>query len=164
MRLKVGLVGLGEVAQLMHIPTLHKLQDRFELAAVHDVSPSVLAQVADHWKIEKRYDTAAALFADPEIDAVLILSPDQHHGEQARAAIAAGKHVFIEKPACLTAADLETLVAAEAASDRVVMVGYMRRFAPAFVAACMRESSSTPPAARRARLITTPKKTVIRPA
>lgn len=135
MRLKVGLVGLGEVAQLMHIPTLHKLQEQFELTAVHDVSPSVLAQVADYWKIAKRYDTAAALFADSEIDAVLILSPDQHHGEQARAAIAAGKHVFIEKPACLTAADLETLVAAEAASDRVVMVGYMRRFAPAFMAA-----------------------------
>ncbi|NTF44276.1 Gfo/Idh/MocA family protein [Rhizobium rhizogenes] len=135
MRLRVGLVGLGEVAQLMHIPTLHKLQEQFELTAVHDVSPSVLARVADHWKIAKRYDTAAALFADSEIDAVLILSPDQHHGEQARAAIAAGKHVFIEKPACLTAADLETLVAAEVASDRVVMVGYMRRFAPAFMAA-----------------------------
>ena len=70
MRLRVGLVGLGEVAQLMHIPTLHKLQQQFELAAVHDVSPSVLAEVADHWKIAKRYDTADALFADPDIDAV----------------------------------------------------------------------------------------------
>jgi len=135
MRLRVGLVGLGEVAQLMHIPTLHKLREQFELAAVHDVSPSVLQEVADHWQVAKRYDTATALLADPAIDAVLILSPDQHHGEQARAAIAAGKHVFIEKPACLTASDLDELVAAEAASDRVVMIGYMRRFAPAFMAA-----------------------------
>jgi myo-inositol 2-dehydrogenase/D-chiro-inositol 1-dehydrogenase len=91
--------------------------------------------VSDHWKIEKRYPTSDALFADPDLDAVLILSPDQHHGAQARAAIAAGKHVFIEKPACLTGSDLDRLIAAEKASDRVVMVGYMRRFAPAFMAA-----------------------------
>lgn len=130
-RLKVGLIGLGEVAQLMHLPVLHRLHAAFDVAAVHDVSPSVLRRVADRWKIGVRHATAGELIADPAIDVVFVLSPDQHHAEQACAALAAGKHVFIEKPACLDGADLDRLVAAHAASGRVAMVGYMRRFAPA---------------------------------
>ncbi|WP_237152929.1 Gfo/Idh/MocA family protein [Oryzibacter oryziterrae] len=133
MALSLGLIGLGEVAQLIHLPILSRLGDLFAVAAAYDPSPSVLATVADRWDIARRHPSVEALLADPGIDAVMVLSPDQHHGEHARAALAAGKHVFLEKPACLTRADLEALAAVR--SDKTVMVGYMRRFAPAFTAA-----------------------------
>ncbi|GBQ49762.1 Gfo/Idh/MocA family protein [Acidomonas methanolica] len=130
--LSLGLLGAGEVAQLIHLPILRQLRDRYQVTALYDPSPSVLSQVGDAWGIPHRHHTADALVADPAIDAVMILSPDQFHGEHARAALRAGKHVFLEKPACLTVADLQSLIEVARQTDRVTMVGYMRCYAPAF--------------------------------
>lgn len=130
--LRVGLIGLGEVAQLMHLPLLAD-DPRFAIAAVTDVSAALTAQMAARYRARALPD-AAALMADPEVDAVFILTPDHLHAGQIAAALDQGRHVFVEKPAALTAADLRPLLAREAASDRIVFVGYMRRFAPAFAA------------------------------
>lgn len=131
-RVKVGLIGLGEVAQLMHLPLLAD-DPRFEIAAVTDVSPSLLSAVATRYGVPKQAPSADALIADPDLDAVFILTPDHLHAELLEKAMRAGKHVFIEKPAALTAAELEPLLALEGQSSRIVFVGYMRRYAPAFL-------------------------------
>lgn len=133
--MRLGLIGLGEVAQLIHLPILSRLGDLYSVAAAHDPSPGVLEAVAWRWGIGRRHHTVEALIADPEIEAVMVLSPDAYHGRHARAALEAGKHVFVEKPACLTRADLDALVEVAARSERAAMVGYMRRYAPAFLAA-----------------------------
>ncbi len=139
--MKLALIGLGEVAQLIHLPVLARLGGMFELHAAYDPSPSVLATVSARWGIQKTYDSVDALIADPAVDAVMVLSPDQYHGQHARAALAAGKHVFVEKPSCLVRSDLDSLSEAAAKSDKVAMIGYMRRYAPAFTAA----KSAMPP-------------------
>lgn len=130
---KIGLIGLGEVAQLMHLPLLADDQ-RFEIAAVTDVSPTLTEYVAKRYSVPKTPGSALELIADPHLDAVMILTPDILHAPLLEAAIRAGKHVFIEKPAALTAAELEPIVALNKANPKVVFVGYMRRFAPAFTA------------------------------
>jgi predicted dehydrogenase len=135
MTLRLGLIGLGEAAQLIHLPVLERLDSLFDVVAAYDPSPSVTAKVADRWGIALRHSSVEALVADAGLDAVLVLSPDQYHGRHARLALAAGKHVLVEKPACLTGADLDETIAVAEASGRVAMVGYMRRYAPAFVAA-----------------------------
>lgn len=132
-KIKVGLIGLGEVAQLMHLPLLADDQ-RFEIAAVTDVSPSLVAHVAERYGVKTRHATAEALIADPAVDAVFILTPDFLHAPLLEQAIRAGKHVFIEKPAALTAAELRPLLELEKTNTKTVFVGYMRRFAPAFTA------------------------------
>ncbi|MDN7353088.1 Gfo/Idh/MocA family oxidoreductase [Acetobacter senegalensis] len=132
-KLSLGLLGAGEVAQLIHLPILQQMQDRYQIAALYDPSPSVLNAVADKWAVSKRYDTVETLLADEDVDAVMVLSPDQFHGEHARAALRAGKHVFLEKPACLTVADLQSLIEVQQQTDRQVMIGYMRCYAPAFM-------------------------------
>ncbi|MBH0239888.1 Gfo/Idh/MocA family oxidoreductase [Methylobrevis albus] len=134
-RLRVGLIGLGEVAQVMHLPALRRLQDRFEVTGLHDISPSVLARIAARWNVAATYASAEDLVAAPDVDAVLVLSPDQHHHGHVAAALVAGKHVLVEKPAALTRNDVADLAARADAAGRVVMVGYMRRYAPAFLAA-----------------------------
>ncbi|MCM5552847.1 Gfo/Idh/MocA family protein [Pleomorphomonas sp. NRK KF1] len=134
--LKLGLIGLGEVAQLIHLPILHRLGELYRLAGAFDPSPSVAAAVSGRWSIARTFDSAEALIASPDIDAVLVLSPDAYHGRHARAALVAGKHVLIEKPCCLALDDLAELAKVAAAhAGRVAMVGYMRRFAPAFLEA-----------------------------
>lgn len=132
-KLRVGLIGLGEVAQLMHLPLLADDQ-RFEIAALTDVSPSLVAHVAERYGVKTRHPTAEALIADPNVDAVFILTPDFLHAPLLEQAIRAGKHVFIEKPAALTAAELRPLLELEKTNTKTVFVGYMRRFAPAFTA------------------------------
>jgi len=132
-RIKVGLIGLGEVAQLMHLPLLAD-DPRFEIAAVTDVSPSLVDHIATRYGVPTRHASAEALIADPALDAVFILTPDFLHAPLLEAAIKAQKHVFIEKPAALTADELKPLVRLNETNSKTVFVGYMRRFAPAFLA------------------------------
>ena len=79
MTVSIGLIGLGEVAQLMHLPILAD-DPRFAIAAVTDASPSLTARIA------RRYNArplagAAEMLSDPTIDAVFILTPDHLHAE-----------------------------------------------------------------------------------
>jgi scyllo-inositol 2-dehydrogenase (NAD+) len=68
------------------------------------------------------------LFADPEIDAVVIAARSIDHADRACEALAAGKHLFLEKPGATTLAGHDRVLAAAAASGKVVQVGYHRRF------------------------------------
>jgi predicted dehydrogenase len=134
-RINVGVVGLGEVAQVIHLPILETLADRFRIGALCDVSPALLDLLGERYRVERRYADAGELVAQPDLDAVLILSSDEYHAEQTIAALRQGKHVLVEKPMCLTLAEAEAIVAAREAAGRQVMVAYMRRFAPAFLRA-----------------------------
>jgi predicted dehydrogenase len=69
--------------------------------------------------------------AAADVDAVVLATPAKDHAEQARALLAAGKHVLVEKPLALTAADAEAVVATAEAKARVLMVGHLMLFHPA---------------------------------
>ena len=83
---------------------------------------------------------AAALIADPAIEAVVVATRHDSHARLAISALQAGKHVFVEKPLCLTLGELAQVEAAHAAAATggrasVLMVGFNRRFAPTAVRA-----------------------------
>jgi predicted dehydrogenase len=134
--MNVGIVGLGEVAQLMHLPLLKDAGDKFQIAAVSDVSPSLLEHVTAAYHVPQGYVDAAELIEKADVEAVFILSPDHYHGEYIERAVKKQKHVFVEKPAVLASGELEKLLALRKEyPDPVVMVGYMRRFAEPFLKA-----------------------------
>jgi predicted dehydrogenase len=135
-QLRVGIVGCGEVAQIIHLPSLNQLADQFTVTALCDVSEQVLQAVGDQWRVPKRYHDYRDLVVLDDVDAVLIANPDAYHAEVALAAIAAGKHVLIEKPMCITLGEADAISAAQERAGVTVQVGYMRRYAPAFVEAC----------------------------
>ena len=129
----VGVIGLGTVAQLMHLPILSDLPDLFSLSSVYDVSPSLTRHIAHKYNARKA-ESALELVEDPEVEAIFILSPDQYHAEYASAAIKAGKHVFIEKPVTLCPQELQQLIDLESQHPgQICMVGYMRRYARGFM-------------------------------
>jgi len=76
----------------------------------------------------------ATALADDSIDVVYLCTPNRLHAQQALAALAAGKHVFCEKPLCTTLEDCRRLVEAAERSDRLFMVGHSGRFQPIHVA------------------------------
>jgi predicted dehydrogenase len=133
---RVGFIGVGGIAQLSHFPMIRDLPDKFSIEACYDISPSLCAAIAKKYNIPKVYESEDALLADKDIDAVLVLTSDPLHCKMALKAIEAGKHVFIEKPVCMNSADVLKLMEAEARHPEVrVMVGYMRRYSPAFLKA-----------------------------
>jgi predicted dehydrogenase len=127
-RLRIGVVGGGLVAQAMHLHFLAHMNDRFELAAVADPSPTVLKALQRLYKIEATYATAGDLLDAGKLDAVVICSPAQTHAEVTLDALARGLHVFVEKPMCITLADADRIAEAQRKTGKVVQVGYMKRF------------------------------------
>jgi predicted dehydrogenase len=136
-RLKVGVVGLGEVAQIVHLPILQALADRYEIAALCDVSPGLLRATGDRYGVapDRCHADAAKLAAQPDLDAVFVLNSDEYHADTTIAALRHGKHALVEKPMCLTLGEAEAMIAARDAAGLQVVVAYMRRFAPAFLQA-----------------------------
>lgn len=135
-QLRVGIIGCGEVTQIAHLPSLRQLAGQFAVTALCDVSEHVVQTVGEQWQVARRFRDERELLALDDLDAVLVANPDAYHAESALAAIAAGKHVLIEKPMCMTLREADALRAAQERAGVVVQVGYMRRYAPAFVEAC----------------------------
>ncbi|MBO7745323.1 Gfo/Idh/MocA family oxidoreductase [Paenibacillus sp. MWE-103] len=130
---KLGLIGLGEAAQVIHLPVLQAMGDKFEITAVCDVSPGLAHAVGEQYRVARRYTSAEELLDDEEVEAVLVLNSDEYHADCVVGALHRNKHVFVEKPMCLNEADARRIIAAKNASAGKAMVGYMRRYAPAFV-------------------------------
>jgi predicted dehydrogenase len=137
-RLSLGVIGLGEVAQVVHLPVLRALPELYDVTAVCDLSPGLLRRVGDAYGVPRRYGDVVELLDDARPDALLVLNSDEYHADATVAALDRGVHVLVEKPMCLSPREAEEIVAARDRSGATVMVGYMRRFAPAFLAAAER--------------------------
>jgi len=129
-RIRVAVVGCGLVAQVMHLPYLRELSDRYDLRAVCDISPRALAQAGALFPEARRHSSWEDVLAE-ELDAVLVLTPGSH-APLAIAAAESGRHVFVEKPMCLNPDEGRDMIAAAAAAGVVLMVGYMKRYDPAY--------------------------------
>jgi predicted dehydrogenase len=134
-RIRIGVIGAGTIAQVEHVPNLLRLKDRFEVLGVCDPSATARNFITERHGLPAYAQLDDLL--DQPLDAVVIASPDALHKEHVLAAFARGLHVFCEKPLCYSAADIRTLVAARDASQRVLQVGYMKRFDPSYEAALL---------------------------
>jgi UDP-2-acetamido-3-amino-2,3-dideoxy-glucuronate N-acetyltransferase len=102
------------------------------LAAICDPDRATAAQLSERFGAPVR--ELDAVLGDKGIDAVAIAAPAVQHAKLATAAIEAGKHVFVEKPLALTAAEAERLCELADRCDRRLMVGHLLQYHPAFVA------------------------------
>lgn len=120
MTLKIGIAGYGYIGQVHHENL--KQDPRAEVAAIYDADPA------------RRGAVPAASYEEllDRCEAVYIGAPNRRHCDMALQAIAAGKHVFLEKPFSVTLDDARRLHEAAAASSKVFQVGHNRRFAPAY--------------------------------
>lgn len=134
-RTRVGVLGLGAVAQAVHLPLLDRLSGRFEIAAVADLSASLAQIIGEQYRVPvaARLTTLDALLAVPAIDGLLILTSGSH-GEAILAGLDRGVAVFAEKPLAWTLSEADAIAARLAADPRrKLMVGYMKLHDPAVV-------------------------------
>jgi len=143
-KIGVALVGPGSFARGMHLPNLKALGELFHLRSVVGRSGATAKAVASSYGADTATTDLAETLADPAIDAVVICTRHALHAEQVVAALSAGKHVYCEKPLCLSEAELASIldvyglsiddVLAGRAADLlapILTVGFNRRFAPA---------------------------------
>ena len=131
-RLRIGLIGAGLVGQAAHAHFLWDERERFELAALADPSAAVRSAVGDRYGIPERHAGLDDLLG-LGLDAVVIGVPDAFHADVACGALEAGLHVLCEKPLALSLAECDRIAAARDASGRVLQVGTMKRFDPAYL-------------------------------
>ena len=134
--LELGIIGAGRAGK-MHIENILRHAPGIHIAALAD--PAFDDRESDNrgWArklgIETRLRPADAIFEDPAIAAVAIFASTGSHAELVERAIAAGKHVFCEKPVSVDPDQIDRLEALAAAASIQVMVGLNRRFDPSFI-------------------------------
>ncbi len=127
-RVAIGVVGAGKIAE-RHVLAYKQLgvTDLY----LFDVDPVVRAARSTEWQVEA-VDDLDTLLGLPGIAAVDVCTPTSFHAPYAIRALEARKHVFCEKPLCLSTREGKEIEAAATAACRIVMVGYLYRFHPAF--------------------------------
>jgi predicted dehydrogenase/threonine dehydrogenase-like Zn-dependent dehydrogenase len=147
----VGLIGSGNLARWQHLPNIIKNR-HCSLIAIHSNSPVRGKSYATRFRADYCTTDERQLLEDPNINAIVIASRNQHHGRQALAALRAGKHVFVEKPMALTVQECRELCQAVQETGKVLTVGFNRRFAPYYIAVREQLRSRSGPAVINCRV------------
>lgn len=131
--IRLGLIGLGQAAQLLHMPNIEHMDDLFAVTAVSDVSRTLMDHFRARYSVPNCFPDAMDLIRCPEVDAVMILCAGDHTA-YAAAALEAGKHVFIEKPLSMSYENaLKLKEVKDRRPDQTAMVGYCRRYNHCFL-------------------------------
>jgi predicted dehydrogenase len=145
-RLRVGQIGCGRIAQVHDVPSVLK-SGLADYVAVCDLDSRRAADSKEQLAAFYRTSATAApdvqvyssyreLLAHPDLDAVVISTPDHWHAQLVAAAILAGKDVYVQKPFTLTVAEGMLLRDLVAKTGRIVQVGSQQRSTPQFRLAC----------------------------
>jgi predicted dehydrogenase len=129
-RVGVGVVGVGGISRQVHLPGL-TIAPQAEIVALCDANEAALAQVAAEFRIAKTVTDYRELVRLPEVDAVVVATPTIMHAPVALAAIAAGKHVLVEKQLAMDYAESVRMYQAAKAAGVKHMVAFTYRFVPA---------------------------------
>ncbi|WP_199099711.1 Gfo/Idh/MocA family oxidoreductase [Dyella sp. ASV21] len=126
-----GIIGCGNVTEVKSGPGFSKTPNS-ALVAVMRRDGGKARDYAERHGVPRWYDDAAALIADPQVNAVYVATPPSTHKQYALMSIAAGKPVYVEKPMALDHAECEEIIRAGRAANVPVFVAYYRRALPRF--------------------------------
>lgn len=126
--INLGTIGSGYVTRALASATA--AMSGISIACAYSRDPERAAAVADDIGARKHTSSLEHMLADDEIDAIYIASPNSLHHRQALAAIEAGKHVLVEKPATPTSAEWEQLVDAAHGNEVVILEGIRNEYDP----------------------------------
>ncbi|MGQ0633371.1 MAG: Gfo/Idh/MocA family protein [Planctomycetaceae bacterium] len=126
---RLGIVGCGLVMREKHMPVLPHIQG-LKIVGIADSDPVQLARIANEFGFSCCFPSFEAMLEGIELDAVAVLTQVGEHHQIARSAIAAGKHVFVEKPLTLTVDEGIDLAQLAESADVCCMVGFHMRWHP----------------------------------
>ncbi len=125
----IGLCGAGHFVRTVHLPAIRAARE-FELRAVATSKPVHSLDAARRFSVAATAADLGAMLEDESVRLVLIGTRHHLHAAQAKEALAAGKHLLVEKPLCLDESELGPLLAAARSARLLLAVGFNRRYSP----------------------------------
>lgn len=126
---KIGVIGLGGVAQLVHLPNLIKLPN-VELNAVAETNKNRLNTISDKFNIKQKFSNYKDLLEKSDVEAVIVATPTSTHKDIAIDCLQAGKDVLVEKPLARTYLEAKQIAEAAKKYKKKLMVGMNLRYRP----------------------------------
>jgi predicted dehydrogenase len=126
--LGIGVIGCGEIASTYHLPALARVRDA-RITAVADVNGEAAGRAASDYRATA-YTEADLLLADPDVEAVLILTPNFTRVETVSAAADAGKAMMVQKPLARNLEECETIMDRVESAGILTVPSYMHRYFP----------------------------------
>jgi len=133
-RLQVGLIGLGRLGRVY----ARDLQTRIpetRLVAVADLNAAAVKEMSEEFDVPGAYGSVGDLLGDPQVDAVVVVSPTHTHKDIVIEAVTRGKPTFCEKPLALSLLECRAMQEAVEKHGTFFQMGFMRRFDPGYAAA-----------------------------
>ena len=130
-RIRWGILGTGGIASRF-ATALGELADA-ELVAVGSRSAEAAEAFGGRFAIPRRHPSYASLVADPEVDVVYVASPHIYHRDHSIMALEAGRHVLVEKPLAINAAEASAMIAVARERGLFMMEAMWTRFLPLYV-------------------------------
>lgn len=128
--LRIGIIGSGNIARFIHIPGLQRCPG-VQVTIACDASAETAEATARAFSVPATTTDYREVISNPDIDAVVIATPNHLHRPISLEALAAGKHVLCEKPLGMNTAECEETAQAARQSKRVHLVSFVYRFVPA---------------------------------
>ena len=129
-KIRFGVISASGMAEL-HMSAI-AANKAAELIAICDIDAEKAKTVAEKFSVDHWYTDYREMLTNPDIDAVVVCTPDTLHMEMSVAALHAGKHVLCEKPMVMTLEECRTMMDEAAQSEKKFMVGQICRYAPGF--------------------------------
>jgi predicted dehydrogenase len=128
-RIRLGVVGAGAVTQVGHLPALRRIRE-VDVVGICDNDLPKARALADRFGVPDAFSDISELVEYESLNALLICTPSHLHEPQIQAAMAAGLHIFVERPLALTSSGAAKLAKAAERRERVLMVGANHRYRP----------------------------------
>jgi len=131
----IGLVGAGNFAKGVLLPCF-STNEKVHLVGVNTATGMSAKAVAEQFSFRYAANNADDILNDKDVDAVIIATRHNLHGPLVKKTLESGKHVFVEKPLCLTDDELQEVIkvyksfASDSDDNKILMVGFNRRFSP----------------------------------
>ncbi|MCW8133392.1 MAG: Gfo/Idh/MocA family oxidoreductase [Planctomycetota bacterium] len=143
MTIHVAFIGAGEMANAVHYPSVARMPN-VKMTAVCDLDAARAVATADRYGIPGRYSDYRQMFECEKVDAVYVIMSPRFVRPIVMDCLAAGKHVFTEKPLGMSAAEAREMAGRAAEMKRVTAVGFNRRFSPVLAEAHRRVAARGP--------------------
>ena len=128
-KIKIGVIGLGGVAQLVHLPNLSKMPN-VEVSAVAETNKNRLQTISEKFSIKQKFSNYKDLLEKSEVDAIIVATPTSTHKDIAIDCLQAGKDVLVEKPLARTYLEAKQVLDAAKKAKKRLMVGMNLRYRP----------------------------------
>ena len=125
--IRTGIIGYGLSGRVFHAPFIDVVEG-YDLSKISTSKAESIALIEERYPVTAIVPDGKNIIDDPEIDLVIVTSPNTDHFRWAREALLAGKHVVVEKPFTVNVAEADELIAIAKRQQRILTVYHNRRF------------------------------------